>query len=112
MNRAELMDWCLMKYPYGYSVVEVVHNYFALPTDSPIRMYGKTFRDTRHNAETTEFEDGHRIITGDLVSFCLNEAITERTIYALKDMSKDYAEWLDRQGYKVSEEVIIYEVKI
>ena len=104
-NTASLHNWFLLVYP-DYECIkrdclpEMLYKYFALPTaEEPICLYGSTFNDSRADRETTEFTDGHKIITGDLISFTPTRAETMRTVYSLYSINPRYAEWLKAQGY-------------
>ena len=104
-NLSDLHNWFLMKYPdtpgFGMTkhLTEDLFQYFALPTDKPICLFGNTYNDTRANPKTTRFTDGHRILTGDLISFSTERAETERSIYTLYSMHPEYAVWLETQCY-------------
>ena len=107
-NFSNLHNWFLVKYPdnsmfsiYGHST-EHFYKYFALPTDVPVCLFGNTYDDTRANKETTEFADGHRLLTGDLIDFTPAQAETKRSIYTLHTINPQYSEWLKEQGYSMN----------
>ena len=103
-NTSNLHNWFLMKFPDipGFKArgrpTEELYQYFALPSDFPICLFGQTYGDTRADEKLSAFTDGHRILTGDLINFTRERAETERSVYTLHDMNPAYVEWLEAQG--------------
>jgi hypothetical protein len=110
MNTAKVKNWFLMKYnPRIYSSPEEnICDYFALPAENQVCLFGNTYNDSRADEKTGSFFDGNRIITGDLTSFTIRQAITPRTVYTLLDIHPQYADWLKEQGYDVETAGIIH----
>ena len=114
-NSANLNNWFLMKYPVPFIFIPfklpteyLLYKYFALPTDTPVCLFGNTYNDTRADEVTTEFTDGHRIITGSLINFTAAQAETERSVYTLRTINHRYAEWLRTQNCDLPEVSIRY----
>ena len=112
MNSAELKKWFLIDMPCtigGLSITtESLFDYFVLPTEKRAQLFGHTYNDSRADLDTTEFTDGHRIHTGDLVFFTPTQATTQRTVYKLDDIHPAYAAWLSSQGYDITNAKINY----
>ena len=113
MNTAKVKNWFLMRYNrFIYCTEENICDCFALPTENKICLFGNTYDDSRANKVTGNFVDGHRIVTGDLTSFNIRQAITPRTVYTLLEIHPQYAEWLREQGYNIeSSDIMNYDSK-
>jgi len=106
MKEALLTDWAIVAYPDIHLAVDDPETVFAtLNSGRTVALFGRAKNDRRFNAETTEFEDGHRIITSPIVEFKDGKCFTENTIYTLEEKNEKYRQWCEEPQYQeVSQE--------
>ena len=115
MNTATIKNWFLLDRPFESFSVEIkdYFRYFVLPANVRAQLFGETYNDSRHDPETGEFADGHRIHTRSLTSFVLKdelrEAVTYNSVYTLEDIHSVYADWLAEQNYMIADTYFIYQ---
>lgn len=71
------------------------------PPEEAFCFFGEVYNDHRHNPETGEFADGHRIITGPVQFMNLKEGIakTFNTTYDLGKIDAEFGQWLERNNF-------------
>jgi hypothetical protein len=77
--------------------------YTFLTTDESVdlALFGKVKNDYRANEVTTEFTDGHRIITSPLCRASCDGIITRNTHYTLGEINPLYAEWCEKNNHDI-----------
>jgi hypothetical protein len=103
LNKSKLNEWMLVSYkcnPPFRATDDYFVPYFVLPTDDIVFLAGRAENDSRADEITGMFTDGHRLITGQVLSLDDHRATTVRTEYELGDMYPSYRAWLAQQDWK------------
>lgn len=102
-RQATLREWSIAVYPDILATPDNPENAFARYADNEkigrlgktLVLYGMAFNDSRFDAGTGEFADGHRLVTSPIVKVEGNQYHTVNSIYILDEeqMREDYKKW-------------------